>query len=91
MISIVQFQVKDPNTPLMSPGLVTGKIQAPPQPVSNSFSNTNGYRAENGDIESSHEKNDFYKSSSTLLRYVMIQINQSIKTESNPPKEISLK
>jgi hypothetical protein len=70
--SIVKFQVKDPNTPLMSPGLVTGKIQAPPQPVSNSFSNTNGYRVENGDLDSSHEKNDYYKSSSSLLRFVPI-------------------
>ena len=62
--------MKDHNTPLMSPGLVTGKIQAPASPAAPAPAPvSNGYRYENGNETSFESTKDFYNSSS-LLRYI---------------------
>ena len=51
------MQVKDPNTPLMSPGLLTGKIKAPP--INTSSPTPNGYT--NGHIPNGVNNNNIIK------------------------------
>jgi hypothetical protein len=73
MVHYCISQVKDPNTPLMSPGLLTGKIKAPPLP-SSSPTPTNHT---NGHIPNGVNNNNIIKRGDDIAKSLLSNLNSS--------------